>query len=80
MMEPIHRKPAVDEQWFEAADSSDVDLAHDAQSAANEEHQMNLWQGMKAYPWAVWWSVVISVATTMDGYDTGFLTSLFGQV
>ena len=73
---------AKEEQWLETTDAaqSNADLAHDARSAADAEHQMNLWQGMKAYPKAVGWSIVISIATTMDGYDTGFLTSLFGQV
>ncbi|KAH8878936.1 putative maltose permease [Thozetella sp. PMI_491] len=39
---------------------------------------MSLWQGLKAYPRAVGWSIVISIATTMDGYDTGFLGTLLG--
>ena len=58
----------------------DADLARDAQSAADAEKSMSLWQGMKAYPKAVGWSVLISMATVMDGYDTGFLASLLGLV
>jgi MFS transporter, SP family, general alpha glucoside:H+ symporter len=58
----------------------DADLARDAQFAADAEKSMSLWQGMKAYPRAVGWSVVISIATTMDGYDTGFLAALLGLV
>jgi MFS transporter, SP family, general alpha glucoside:H+ symporter len=56
----------------------DAELANDAQAAADNEKSMTLWQGMKAYPRAVGWSVVISMATTMDGYDTGFLAALLG--
>jgi hypothetical protein len=55
-------------------------LARDAQTAANAEKSMTLWEGMKAYPKAAGWSVVISLATTMDGYDTGFLGALLGLV
>ena len=58
----------------------DADLARDAQFAADAEKSMSLWQGMRAYPKAVGWSVVISMATVMDGYDTGFLAALLGLV
>ncbi|ERS98138.1 MFS transporter, SP family, general alpha glucoside:H+ symporter [Sporothrix schenckii 1099-18] len=53
-------------------------LATDARAAADAEHKMSLMDGIRAYPRAVAWSVVISTATTMDGYDTGFLSSLLG--
>lgn len=82
MPEDLENKTGnAQEQWHEAADPNDAaNLAIDAQFAAESERKMSLWQGMKAYPRAVGWSVVISAATTMDGYDTGFLTSLFGLV
>ena len=70
-----------DAQWCERTDITvDADLARDAQLAADAEKPMSLWQGMKAYPKAVAWSIVISIATTMDGYDTGFLAALLGLV
>ena len=72
---------AGDAQCHEGMDTeADAELAHDAQAAADAEKSMSLWQGMKAYPRAVGWSVAISMATTMDGYDTGFLSSLLGLV
>lgn len=58
----------------------DSELARDAQAGADAEKSMTLWQGLRAYPKAVGWSVAISMATTMDGYDTGFLGSLLGLV
>ncbi|KAH8812602.1 general substrate transporter [Xylogone sp. PMI_703] len=68
-----------DEQWVENTDSTNATtLATDAQIAADAERQMGLWQGIKKYRKAVAWSILISASTTMDGYDTGFLTSLFG--
>lgn len=70
------------EQWQETithgATESTEKLASDARAAAEAEHGMSLWDGIKAYPRAVAWSVLISAATTMDGYDTGFLSSLLG--
>lgn len=41
---------------------------------------MSLRQGIKAYPKAACWSAIISMATVMDGYDTGFLAALLGLV
>lgn len=77
----IAQKKITDEVWHERAEITNAsELAHDAQYAAETERQMTLWQGLKAYPKAAGWSIVISIATTMDGYDTGFLTSLFGLV
>jgi hypothetical protein len=72
-----HQPKSNDEQWCENADSK---LAADARYAADAERSMTLWQGIKTYRKAVGWSVLISAATTMDGYDTGFLTSLLGLV
>lgn len=69
------------EHWQQTIDTTNAaDLANDARTAADSERQMSLWEGFKAYPKAVGWSVLISASTTMDGYDTGFLTSLFGLV
>ncbi|CAK7216577.1 hypothetical protein SCUCBS95973_002854 [Sporothrix curviconia] len=71
-------KKAAD-QWQETALAADsTELASDARAAAEAEHKMSLLDGIRAYPKAVAWSVIISTATTMDGYDTGFLTSLLG--
>lgn len=70
-----------DDQWCENTGSTNATaLAADARFAADVEHEMTLWQGVKTYRKAVGWSILISAATTMDGYDTGFLTSLFGLV
>ena len=82
MTEDVESPPkAANEQWHERVDAADAaDLARDAQFAAEAERKMSLWEGIKAYPHAVGWSILISVSTTMDGYDTGFLTSLLAAV
>jgi MFS transporter, SP family, general alpha glucoside:H+ symporter len=74
------QKVISDDEHDHVETTNVANLAADAQFAADVERNMTLWQGMKAYPKAVGWSIVISVATTMDGYDTGFLTALFGLV
>lgn len=69
------------QHWLESTVAADgTELANDARAAAEAEHKMSLMDGIRAYPRAVAWSVVISTATTMDGYDTGFLSSLLGLV
>ena len=52
-----------DEHWHENTDTTNATtLATDAQFAADAEHKMSLWQGIKAYPKAVGWSILISAS------------------
>jgi SP family general alpha glucoside:H+ symporter-like MFS transporter len=60
------------------------DLAHtksmnevirNAKSATDKEHKMTLWQGIKLYPKAVAWSVLISTCICMEGYDVCLLSN-----
>jgi SP family general alpha glucoside:H+ symporter-like MFS transporter len=39
---------------------------------------MSLWQGIKLYPKAVGWSVLISTCIAMEGYDVCLLSNFFG--
>ena len=60
------------------------DLAHtksmnevilNAKSATDKEHRMTLWQGIKLYPKAVGWSLLISTCIAMEGYDVCLLSN-----
>jgi SP family general alpha glucoside:H+ symporter-like MFS transporter len=51
----------------------------EAQHAAADEKQMGLFQALKLYPKAVGWSVVLSSALIMEGYDLALLGSLYGS-
>jgi len=51
----------------------------EAQHAATDEKQMGLLQALKLYPKAVGWSVVLSSALIMEGYDLALLGSLYGS-
>lgn len=42
----------------------------DAQTATLNEHSMTLYQALRAQPWAVLWSIVVSMSIVMEGYDT----------
>lgn len=51
----------------------------EAQHAADDEKSMGLLQALRLYPKAVGWSVVLSSALIMEGYDLALLGSLYGS-
>lgn len=46
-----------------------------ASRATEKEHKMSLWQGIKLYPKAVGWSLLISTCIAMEGYDVCLLSN-----
>jgi MFS transporter, SP family, general alpha glucoside:H+ symporter len=44
-------------------------LVHDAKAATDDEKKMTLTQGIRLYPKAIFWSVLISTCIAMEGYD-----------
>jgi hypothetical protein len=44
-------------------------LIHGAKAATDEEKGMTLMQGIRLYPKAILWSVLISTCIAMEGYD-----------
>ncbi|KAJ5046827.1 uncharacterized protein L3040_004052 [Drepanopeziza brunnea f. sp. 'multigermtubi'] len=53
------------------------DIIHNAKNATAKEQSMSLWQGLKLYPKAVAWSIVISTCIVMEGYDISLLTNFY---
>lgn len=53
-------------------------VINDARNATNKEHKMSLWQGIKLYPKAVGWSILISTCICMEGYDVCLLSNFYG--
>ena len=54
-------------------------IFHDAKEATEMEHAVTPLQGLKKYPKAVAWSVLISMTIVMDAYDEKLLKSLFAE-
>ncbi|KAL2214240.1 putative maltose permease [Sarocladium strictum] len=52
---------------------------HDAQAAAESERQTTFLQSLKLYPAAVGWSILLSTAIIMEGYDMKLIGSLNAQ-
>ena len=51
------------------------EVAKNAKNASDKEHAMTLWQGIKLYPKAVAWSILISTCIVMEGYDVCLLSN-----
>lgn len=56
---------------------ADAIMLHNAKNATDKEHKMTLWQGLKLYPKAVAWSVLISTCIAMEGYDVCLLSNFY---
>lgn len=52
-------------------------LVQNAKSASHKEHSMTLWQGLKLYPKACAWSLLISSCIIMEGYDVSLLGNFY---
>ncbi|KAH4199188.1 hypothetical protein HBI73_072620 [Parastagonospora nodorum] len=53
-------------------------VMNDARLATEKEHNMTLLQGIKLYPKAIGWSILISTCIVMEGYDVCLLNNFFG--
>jgi MFS transporter, SP family, general alpha glucoside:H+ symporter len=69
-----------DEVFLKMADAipNFVEVNENAHAATHFEHQMTLGEALKLYPKAMAFSVVLSLAIIMEGYDTALLGSFYG--
>jgi SP family general alpha glucoside:H+ symporter-like MFS transporter len=56
--------------------SVEVEALGDAQA---QEHELSFFQALKLYPKGVFWSMAISTAVIMEGFDTKLISTLFAQ-
>jgi SP family general alpha glucoside:H+ symporter-like MFS transporter len=54
-----------------------VQMHSEAQEHSEAEAKMALWKGIKTYPQAAAWSILLSSTVIMEGYDTSLIGSLF---
>lgn len=71
---PLHF-PAADEL---AVDKKMAETILNARAATEKEHKMTLLQGIKLYPKAIGWSIIISTCIAMEGYDVALINNLYG--
>ena len=63
----------------ETAPATEIERLADAQDAIAQEHDLSFSQALKLYPKGVFWSIVMSTAVVMEGYDTKLIGTLFAQ-
>lgn len=61
------------------ADGLDMGVLAEGQDATEHERQMGLLEGFKLYPKAVAWSILLSTAVIMEGFDTVLMNSFYSQ-
>lgn len=54
-----------------------LDMSNNAKESDEKDKTMGLKEGLKTFPRAAFWSVVLSSAIIMEGYDTNLLNSLY---
>lgn len=52
-------------------------ISKEAAAATEAEHNMGVWRSLTLYPKAVGWSVLLSTAIVMEGFDVVLLNNLF---
>ena len=57
--------------------SSVAKVIENAKAATEKERKMTLLEGIKTYPKAVAWSVVISTCIVMEGYDISLVNNFY---
>lgn len=78
-VEDISNKEALNFPEKDHLDSSAIksNVIRDAKKASDSEHKMTLLQGIKLYPKAVAWSLLISTCIAMEGYDVCLLSNFY---
>ncbi|OQU96203.1 hypothetical protein CLAIMM_02316 [Cladophialophora immunda] len=74
-----HVQNMVNNDNVSHVDDNNNDLFNAAKLATEAEHNLTLMQALKLYPQAVGWSVLVSAACVMEGYDMAVIGQLFAQ-
>ncbi|KAF2859447.1 sugar transporter [Piedraia hortae CBS 480.64] len=61
-----------------ATDAKSAEIILNARSAAEKEQKMTFIQGVKLYPKAIGWSLLISTCIAMEGYDVCLINNFYG--
>ncbi|KAJ6007105.1 hypothetical protein N7499_000769 [Penicillium canescens] len=69
---------SIDHATHPEVDQTDLKTSNEAHAAIEKEHNMTPWQALRIYPKAVGWSLLLSCAIIMEGYDVVLLGSFLG--
>lgn len=59
------------------SDNAMAKIIQKARAATEKERKMGMWKGMKIYPKAVAWSILISTCIAMEGYDISLVNNFY---
>ncbi|GES57404.1 sugar transporter [Aspergillus terreus] len=76
-VEPTTQAPPADSQPRQSSASSVAKIVQNAKAATDKEQRMTLLQGIRLYPKAVAWSVLISTCIAMEGYDISLVNNFY---
>ncbi|EME44490.1 hypothetical protein DOTSEDRAFT_72086 [Dothistroma septosporum NZE10] len=77
-MKPAIRGSTSEETHHEASNSTKfADIAIDAKDATDKEHAMSLREAIRLYPKAIAWSMFLSSAVAMEGFQLVLIASFF---
>lgn len=66
-------------QTAQSLDTNEEEI-REAQDATDQEHELTFWKAVRKYPKAIGWSVLLSTAVVMEGYDLLLMGNLYGTV
>jgi SP family general alpha glucoside:H+ symporter-like MFS transporter len=69
---------SIDHATHPEVNQTDLKTSNEAHAAIEKEHNMTPWQALRIYPKAVGWSLLLSCAIIMEGYDVVLLGSFLG--
>lgn len=72
---PPARAPTGDEM---EANNTKEETMLNAKAATEKEQNMTLLQGIRLYPKAIGWSILISTLIVMEGFDIALINNLYG--
>ncbi|BEJ11397.1 hypothetical protein CspHIS471_0108190 [Cutaneotrichosporon sp. HIS471] len=75
---PVSVSHGKGEMALATVEGMDPATAEMAARAREAENSLGLWQAFKAYRWAVFWSILVSMNIVMESYDTILLSSFYG--
>lgn len=72
-------QPTIPVPDVEAAHTTEISRLADAVDGTTQEHDLGFFQALQLYPKGVFWSIVMSTAVIMEGYDSKLIGTLFAQ-
>ncbi|PLB37729.1 putative MFS alpha-glucoside transporter [Aspergillus candidus] len=77
VVQPAYDSPQPSAKDRRDSTSSVAKVIENAKAATEKERSMTLLQGIKTYPKAVAWSVLISTCIVMEGYDISLVNNFY---